>query len=134
MTQYLVETDILADFLTNPGETILRKALKSGTCYTTMYNALELFHAARTDEERDAVKKMLMAVRVLGFNFRYAEQFSEFARSIEERTGQRLSQRETFILGMTYVSKLTVLTQEYHDRYASLGAVVIVKNAQEVPA
>jgi predicted nucleic acid-binding protein len=99
-----------------------------------MYNALELFRAARTQDERDAVKKMLMAVRVLGFNFRYSEQFSEFAQSIEDRSGTRMSHRETLVLGMAHISKLTVLTREYYDRYASLTAVEVVKSAPLVPA
>src|SRR5579872_5124709 len=55
--QFLIETDVLREYLVSaqPGESILRTALATEVCYTTMVNALELFRASRTNEEHDAV-------------------------------------------------------------------------------
>src|SRR5438094_438331 len=133
--QFLIETDVLRDFLiAEKGEvTLLRKALAIGTCYTTMLNALELFRAARTSEETDAVMQVLMAVRVLGFNSRYAETFAQLSAEIEKQSGVRLSDREAMIAGMAQASKLVILTKEFFHRYKSFRIVPVRQNAEEVP-
>ena len=133
--QFLIETDILREYLVaaKGEETILRKALSNGVCYTTMYNALELFRAAGGKDENDAVMQMLMVVRVLGFNSRYAQSFAESAQEIENRTGIVLSQRELLIVGMAKASKLTIVTNDLYERYRSVGIVSVVRSSEEVP-
>ena len=133
--QFLIETDVLRDFLiAKKGEmTILRKALSSGTCYTTMLSALELFRAAKSKEETDAVMQMLMVVRVLGFNARYGEIFASSAREIEASTGLVLTDREAMIVGMAQASKLTILTKDFFSRYESFRSVPVRQNSEEVP-
>ena len=133
--QFLIETDILIKYLVaaKGEETVLRKALAKGVCYTTMYNALELFRACKGKEEMDAVLQMLMIVRVLGFNARYGQSFSEIAVEIEKNTGMILSNRETMIIGMAKASKLTIVTEEFFQRYTSAGAAPVVGSAEEVP-
>ncbi len=133
--QFLIETDILREYLVaaKGEETILRKALSNGVCYTTMYNALELFRAAGGKDENDAVMQRLMVVRVLGFNSRYAQSFAESAQEIENRTGIVLSQRELLIVGMAKASKLTIVTNDLYERYRSVGIVSVVRSSEEVP-
>ena len=133
--QFLIETDVLREYLVaaKGAETVLRKALATGVCYTTMYNALELFRAASGKEENDAVMQVLMVVRVLGFNSRYAQSFAEIASEIEKKTGIILSQREAMIIGMARTSKLTIVTKDYFQRYNSVGIAPVVRSAEEVP-
>jgi len=133
--QFLVETDVLTEYLVAPaGEaTTLRKALAQGVCYTTMINALELFRAAATKEESDAVMQILLVVRVLGFNSRYAETFAGIAREIEAETAQHLSEREVMIVGMARVSKLSILTEDFFDRYSGFKSPPVQRSIQEVP-
>lgn len=133
--QFLIETDVLSEYLVaaKGEETILRKALAAGVCYTTMYNALELFRAAATKDESDAVLQMLMVVRVLGFNSRYAQSFADTVKDVEAKTGMILSQREVMMIGMAKVSKLTIVTKEYFERYNAANAVPVAFSAQEVP-
>ena len=133
--QFLIETDVLREYLVaaKGEETILRKALVTGVCYTTMYNALELFRAANGKEESDAVIQMLMVVRVLGFNSRYAQSFAETALEIEKQTGIILTHREAMIIGMAKASKLTIVTNDYFERYKLSGIVTVVRSAEEVP-
>jgi predicted nucleic acid-binding protein len=133
--QFLIETDVLRDFLRakKGEETLLRKALRSGTCYTTMVNALELFRSARTKKESEAILQMLMAVRVLGFSARYAEGFAAEAHEIEQQTGLHLEDREVMIVGMAKASKLIILTKDFFHRYQSFGSVLIKQNLEEVP-
>ena len=133
--QFLIETDVLSEYLVavKGEETILRKALGIGVCYTTMYNALELFRAAVTKDENDAVLQMLMVVRVLGFNSRYAQSFADVAKEVEAMTGIKLSHRESMMIGMAKASKLTIITKEYFERYNAAKAVPVAFSAQEVP-
>jgi len=133
--QFLIETDVLREYLiAEKGvETLLRKALAKGVCYTTMYNALELFRAAHSKEESDAIMQMLMVVRVLGFNARYAQSFSEAAIEIEKKTGISLTNREAMIIGMAKISKLSILTKDFFRRYKAAEAVPVVCSSEEVP-
>jgi len=134
--QFLIETDVLSEYLiaAKGKETLLRKALAKGVCYTTMYNALELFRAAKTKQESDAILQMLMVVRVLGFNARYAQSFSEAATEIEKKTGISLSNREAMMIGMAKISKLSIITKDFFDRYKSMEAVPVLRSIEEVPA
>lgn len=133
--QFLVETDVLGEYLVAGKEedTLLRKALSKGVCYTTMYNALELFRAAKTKEESDAVMQMLMIVRVLGFNARYAQTFSEATAEIEKKTGLSPTNREAMMIGMAKISKLSILTKDFFERYNAMKAVQVLCSMEEVP-
>jgi len=134
--QFLIETDVLREYLVSaqPGESVLRTALVTGVCYTTMVNALELFRAARTNEEHDAVMQVLMVVRVLGFNSRTAESFAKLSQDIETKTGIIITEREAMIVGMAKTSKLTIVTKDLFERYKRFEAVPVLDTAQEVPA
>jgi len=119
----LVETDILVEYLTTEHST-LRAALSKGVCYTTFSNALELFAAAKSAREEEAVQQALMSVRLLGLNWRNARPFATSARRIEEHSGKKLAHREMIVIGMAEVSKLTILTKQHFERYTALGVAV----------
>jgi hypothetical protein len=129
--QYLIETDVLREYLLHKGPepSLLRQALSRGSCYTTMLNAMEVFAEMQTESGRTAATNMFMAVRVLGFSARFAEAFADLAT---EHSG--LSQREMLVLGMALVSKLTVLSVEHFDRYTALDVVPVACRPQAVPA
>jgi len=109
-------------------------ALLEVECYKTMYNALEIFRLANSDPEREVVKNMLSVVRVLGFNYRYAEQFALIIREIKDESKTDISEREALIIGMAKTSKLTILTREYYERYKSLHGVDVAREAVTVPS
>jgi predicted nucleic acid-binding protein len=136
ISQLLIETDVLSDYLTTPeGETsLLRLALQRASCYTTMINALELFRAASTTLQHDAVLSMFYLVRVLGFNPRYAEPFAASAREVEATKNLTISARESLILGMAQVSKLSILTRSYAERYAKIGIVPVIRELPMEPS
>jgi hypothetical protein len=124
MQPLLVETDIIVEYLTQEHST-LRQALCREVCYTTFNNALELFAAARTPTEEQAIQQALMSMRLLGLNWRNAKPFADTAHRIEARSGKKLSEREIVIVGMAEMSKLTILTKKHFDRYKDLGVPVI---------
>lgn len=131
--QFLIETDVLREYLVSRSS-LLRSALREGVCYTTMYNALEIFRLAKNEAEREVVKNMLSVVRVLGFNYRYAEQFALIIKEIEVQSDTEITEREALIIGMAKTSKLTILTREYFDRYKSLRGVDVAREAVTVPS
>ena len=133
--QFLIETDVLREYLIagKGKETLLRKALSKGVCYTTMYNALELFRAAKTKEDSDAILQMLMVVRVLGFNARYAQNFSAATAEIEKQTGLSVTLRESMMIGMAKISKLSIVTIDFFERYNAMKAVPVLCSVEEVP-
>lgn len=133
MNQYLIETDVLREYLVTKNS-LLRAALSEGVCYTTMYNALEIFRLAKNEGEKEVVKNMLSVVRVLGFNYRYAEQFALIIKEIEEQSKTDITEREALIIGMAKTSKLTILTRECYDRYSSLQGVDVERVAATVPS
>lgn len=133
MKQFLIETDVLREYLISRNS-LLRTALSEGVCYTTMYNALEIFRLAKNEAEREVVKNMLSVVRVLGFNYRYAEQFALIIKEIEDESKTDITEREALIIGMAKTSKLMILTREYYDRYQSLQGVDVASDVATVPS
>lgn len=129
--QFLLETDILIEYLNHTGSkpSILRQALAKGVCYTTMMNAFEVFRTATTKEEEQDVLNMLTAVRVLGFNARYAQTFAVTARQAKIQ----LRDRDAIILGMAQASKLVVITRKYYETYSQAAVVNVVRTPDEVP-
>lgn len=126
-TQYLIETDVLADFLVaQPNErTLLRDALTHGVCYTTMLQAFELFRATASEEQQQSVLDALMIVRVLGFNARVAQPFATLANDVA-LSGATLTDRDAMTLAMAQASKLTILTRTKYATYASANVVKVV--------
>ncbi len=71
----VIDTDVFIDHLTHRGasndergRSALRKAMSMFFCYTTVFNAIELFSFCSTEEEREAVESSLQTVKVLGLN------------------------------------------------------------------
>ena len=73
--KYLLETDILIDYLTfnNIGsEPFLLNLMQKGICFTSVLNASELFMAAKNEFEKEKVRDLLNAINVLGLHARYS--------------------------------------------------------------
>jgi len=72
---YLIETDILIDFLSSKKKkdnTYLLNIMQKGVCFTSVLNASELYFAAKSDFEREKVNHLLYALKVLGIHSRYS--------------------------------------------------------------
>jgi hypothetical protein len=140
ISQLLIETDILADYLlAPPGEaTLLRTALRQVRCYTTMLNALELFRAASDAFEREAILAVLTLVRVLGFPARTAETaaLALFEANVLNKSSAsvHIQTRESIVLGLAHASKLGILTRTYNTRYRQLGIVPIYDTLSPEPS
>ena len=73
----VLHTDVIAAYLAHRGEgpSALRRIMAQTFCYTTVFNAVELFARARTKREAHAVQEALSAMKILGLNAKHAPRF-----------------------------------------------------------
>lgn len=66
----IVDSGIIAGHLTSKGSqpSALRLLMKRFFCYTTVFNAVELFALCSSDREYNAVENVLQSMKVLGLN------------------------------------------------------------------
>jgi predicted nucleic acid-binding protein len=123
MTRKVVlDSDILASHLTAPPSefTALRSALSEYFCYTTVFNAVELFAAARTASEKRKVEDVLSSLKILGMNGRNAKKFAAL-----EGFGRASVPLETMIAGICIEARLPLMTARRgaYGKYRNLKIV-----------
>jgi predicted nucleic acid-binding protein len=124
MDKYLLDTDILIDYLTANDMNYLINLMQKGICFTTVLNAAELLAACKNDEEQSSVRSVLDAIKVLGLNSRYALSITEFS----EKTG---SIRDALFSVVASINKLPIVTFN-KERYRKTNLKII--HPQEVGA
>lgn len=73
--KYLLDTDVLLEYLVLyefDKESYLIKLMQKGICFTSVLNASELFMFANSDYEKEKVRDLLNALKVLGLHSRYS--------------------------------------------------------------
>ena len=113
--KYLLETDILIDYLTfsNIGsEPFLLNLMQKGICFTSVLNASELFMAAKTDFEKEKVRDLLNAINVLGLHARYSLAVSDCKNNFNNI-------RDALFYVLAEQNRLIILSLN-PDKYASL--------------
>lgn len=73
--KYLLETDVLLEYLVLyefDKESYLIKLMQKGICFTSVLNASELFMFANSDYEKEKVRDLLNALKVLGLHSQYS--------------------------------------------------------------
>ncbi|MCW8805169.1 MAG: hypothetical protein OQK56_01815, partial [Ignavibacteriaceae bacterium] len=83
MVKYLLDTDILVDYLIYNENNYLINLMQSGICFTTVLNASELLAACKGEKEQSAVRSVLDSLKVLGLHQRYALSVPEFSDKTE---------------------------------------------------
>ena len=107
VSKILIDTDILVDHLTCEvgEESLLEKLMQFYICFTTVINAGELYYAADTKEELDAVNKLLRSLKVLGMNSRYSMLVPHFKNKTN-------SLRDALLCALAKNNKLPLLTNK----------------------
>jgi predicted nucleic acid-binding protein len=124
MDKYLLDTDILVDYLTSNDMNYLIILMQKGICFTTVLNAAELLAACKNDEEQSAVRSVLDSVKVLGLHSRYALSILEFSDQTE-------NVRDALFTVVASVNKLPIVTLN-SERYKKTNLKII--HPQEVGA
>jgi predicted nucleic acid-binding protein len=122
MIKYLLETDVLVDYLTSNKENYLLKLMQTGICFTTLLNAAEMLAVCENDFEKSAVRSLLDSLKVLGLHSRYSLSVPEFA----DKTG---SVRDALFAVVSLINKLPIVTLNV-NRYKKTNLKII--HPQEV--
>ena len=113
--KYLLETDILIDYLTfnNIGsEPFLLNLMQKGICFTSVLNASELFMAAKNEFEKEKVRDLLNAINVLGLHARYSLAVSDCKINFNNL-------RDVLFYVLAEQNKLTIVSLN-PDKYSGL--------------
>jgi predicted nucleic acid-binding protein len=123
----VVHTDIILEHLEGTSyPSDLRKAMGRCFCYTTVFQAIDLFSMARTRREIRAVSDAMGAIKVLGLNPKNAWRYGALA-SVK---GVR-SRWQVLIAGLCIESRLPLLTNRREEFAGFRGLVVISPGALE---
>ena len=76
-------------------------------CYTTVFNAIELFSLCKSAHERQVVENVMHAVKILGLNGKSAKNVGLYRGRFGSR---QLSDLEVLIAGVCLESRLPILT------------------------
>jgi predicted nucleic acid-binding protein len=103
----IVDTDVITDYLSHAGRDVplLRRVMMKSLCYTTVFNAIELFAMAKTSRHVRYVEDVLSAMKILGLNARNAESIGGLMRKHPE-----CSRSDLFLSSICIESKLPLLT------------------------
>lgn len=105
-SKVVVHTDIiLAHVYGDRRPSVLRKAMSQFFCYTTVFNAIELFAGAGSEHERKTIEDALSAMKVLGLNPKNAKRHADLFR-----THARKDPLNLLVAGLCLESKLPLLT------------------------
>ncbi|MBV6419835.1 MAG: hypothetical protein DAHOPDDO_01060 [Ignavibacteriaceae bacterium] len=117
MVKFLLETDVLVDYLTSGENNYLINLMQSGICFTTVLNASELLAACNDDSEKYSVRSVLDSLKILGLHSRYA-------LSIPEYSGKTESLRDSLFAVVSQINKLPIVTLN-KERYKKTNLKII---------
>jgi len=104
MKKIVVDSSIIAEHLTTVNkESMLRTLSKEYFCYTTVFNAIELFAVSNSLKETQAIEDAMSSLKVLGVHPKSAKNMAAIVSS---------SQRDfsALIAGVCIESKLPIVT------------------------
>ncbi|MFA6468021.1 MAG: type II toxin-antitoxin system VapC family toxin [Bacteroidota bacterium] len=115
----VVDSSVIAEHLTTKKSTsILRRISQEYFCYTTVFNAIELFAAAGSQKETQAVQDAMDALKVLGIN-------PKSAKNIASVVSSNTMDYTTLIAAICIESKLPIVTLN-PKRFSRIKHITIV--------
>jgi predicted nucleic acid-binding protein len=109
LPKVVVHTDIILDYLLHRQHqpSTLRLLMMKFFCYTTVFNAIELFSLAKNARERQAIEDALSAMKILGLNAKHAKRYGEWFAQVPA-----VSAFNKLIAGICIESRLPLVTGE----------------------
>lgn len=89
-------------------------------CYTTVFQAIELFAYAKTDGEQKAIEDSMAAMKVMGLNPKQASRYGTLLKRSE-----RLNILHVLVAGLCIESKLPILTDRRGDFRGIKGLTIV---------
>jgi len=119
MDKYLLDNDILVDYLTSTDnlDSHLINLMQKGICYTTVLNAAELLASCKDESEKKLVRNVLDSLKVLGLHSRYALSIPEFSDKTD-------SVRDALFSVVSSINKIPIVTFD-KERYKKTNLKII---------
>ena len=117
----VVHTDVFRDHLLGRQEpSVLRLALQKFFCYTTVFQAVDLFSMGRSAQELQVISDAMATMKVLGLNAKNARRYGELVRQrgIKNRWN-------SMIAGLCLESRLPIITGRGKEFQAIPGLSII---------
>ncbi len=108
MYKVLVHTDIILQHLLHDknSKSILREAQKKVFCYTTVFNAIEIFSICKESNEFYFAQEAMSSMKILGLNSKNAKVYGKMYGE------NSLRSFNTLIATLSLESKLPILTTQ----------------------
>ncbi|MEK7250465.1 MAG: hypothetical protein AAB209_08595 [Bacteroidota bacterium] len=117
----VVHTDVFLDHLCcTKHPSVLRQGMSKFFCYTTVYQAIELFSLAKTEEEVKAIEDSMAAMKLMGLNPKNARKYGELTSS-----NKKTDHWNILIAGLCIESRLPILTDRRKDFSGIKGLTVV---------
>ncbi len=117
----VVHTDVFLDHLWGTRHpSVLRQAMSKFFCYTTVYQAIELFSLAKTEEEVKAIEDSMAAMKLMGLNPKNARKYGELISS-----NRKTNWWNILVAGLCLESRLPILTDRKKDFGGIKGLVIV---------
>lgn len=114
----VVHTDVFLDHLAGErSPSVLRLAMRRCLCYTTVFQAMELFSLARTERELREVENTMAAMKLLGVNPKNARLYGKLlaARQRNSLHEGMAGAWNILIAGLCIESRLPLLTERKRE-------------------
>jgi predicted nucleic acid-binding protein len=99
---------------------VLRQVMNKFFCYTTVFQAMELFSLAESERECRSIEDSMAAMKIMGLNPKQAQKYGALLTS-----SKRLDTLNVLIAGLCLESKLPILTDRRQDFRGVKGLVVV---------
>jgi predicted nucleic acid-binding protein len=120
VNKIIVDSSVIAEHLTTVRErSYLRELSGRYFCYTTVFSAIELFGAAKSLKETQAVQDAMDALKVLGINPKSAKNIGAVLSSSQKQGLTALT------VALCMESRLPIVTLEPR-RYAGMKKLVVI--------
>ncbi|MBI3189174.1 MAG: hypothetical protein HYZ33_00855 [Ignavibacteriales bacterium] len=120
----VLHTDIIIEHLISrkTKDSVMRQALQRYFCYTTVFNAIEVFSLVKTKSERTIVEDTMSAIKILGLNAKSAPNYASLV------FGNSLVRMNALVAGLCLESKLPILTRKPSEFRKVKGLMVVTPN------
>ncbi len=118
--KFLIESDILIDFLTSKHSrhnSYLVRLMQTGICFTSVLNASELYFFARSKNDKNELDHLFYAINVLGIHSRYCLNVPDVSTHFN-------NYRDALCYILAKQNRLTIITQ-YPEKYSGLECKVM---------
>lgn len=100
----------------------MRRAMGTYFCYTTVFNAIELFSLVKSENERIIIEGLMSSIKILGLNAKSAPKYGGLLNE------KGLPRMNALIAGLCIESKLPILTSKPSEFRKVKGLTVLTPN------